>query len=369
MFSNDGLYKIPKGVSTRWASPENTKAENGKGGQVDDGRKGAPCFPIEPGESVILAEENNISGTIRRIWITIEPRSSLMLRGLRLDFFWDASIKPAVSVPLGDFFGHGLGRMATFESALFTSPEGRSFNCYVPMPFKTAMKIIVTNECTERIANFFYDIDYTIGDQHEDDVSYFHAFYNRENSTTERKDYAILPEIKGSGRLLGCNIGVTANKVLYSNSWWGEGEVKIYLDGDKELPTLCGTGTEDYIGTGWGQGKYSHLYQGCTLADEEKMQYCFYRYHIADPVYFSSDIRMTIQQIGYLDSKTRKYLHYNDHPIYSTRNKLMDFSKSAVSTNCGTFERHDDFSSCCYFYLDSPSNSLPELEAAEQRMV
>jgi hypothetical protein len=140
------LYTIPDDVETRWASPENPRGEKGKAGPTNGGRKGSPAFPLKAGEQRVLAEAFGTSGTVRRIWITIDDRSPKMLRGLRLDFFWDGAKTSAVSTPLGDFFGMGLGQMATFQSALFASPEGRSFNCYVPMPFKTGMKMVVTNE-------------------------------------------------------------------------------------------------------------------------------------------------------------------------------------------------------------------------------
>src|SRR4029079_5990915 len=107
-----------------------------------------------------------------------------------------------------------------------------------------------------------------------------HAHFRRENPTTLQQDYELLPLVRGKGRFLGVNVGVQADKERYGTTWWGEGEVKVYLDGDTDLPTLCGTGTEDYIGTAWGQGRFAHLYQGCPVADGEAMAYCFYRYHI-----------------------------------------------------------------------------------------
>ena len=171
----DSLYRIPKGVQTRWASAENWKGEKGAGGQENGGRKGSAAFPLGPGESKVLAGVTGASGTVRRIWMTFRDRSARMLRGMRLDFHWDGCAKPAVSVPLGDFFMHGLGRMATFETALFSSPEGRSCNCFVPMPFKTGMKVVLTNETTRAQGSVYYDVNYTLGDNHEDGTPYFHA--------------------------------------------------------------------------------------------------------------------------------------------------------------------------------------------------
>lgn len=362
------LYVVPEGVESCWASPENPKAEKGKAGQTGLGRKGAAFFPLKAGETRVLAEEEAACGVIRRIWVTICDRSMLMLRGLRLDFYWDGCKKPAISAPLGDFFGTGLGYTTAFQSALFTSPEGRSFTCYAPMPFKKGMKITVTNESSKDLEMFFYDVNYTKGDHLGEDVLYFHAHYHREAPTVKQKDYEILPLIYGKGRYLGCNIGVVANKELYYKSWWGEGEVKIYLDGDTEYPTLCGTGTEDYIGTGWGQGRYDHLYQGCHIADSEKYHYCFYRYHILDPVFFKEDIRVTIQQIGCWGPDEVKLFHYHDSLIYSTKMERLDFSKMAGQSEYGLFEREDDWSSCAYFYLDKPENSLPEIDPVQKRI-
>ena len=371
MNSFDSLFIMPDGVETRWASPENWKGRKGVAAQVNAGRKGSANFPLKAGESKVLAEVTGTSGIVRRIWITISDRSAKMLRSLMLDVYWDGVDKPAVSAPLGDFFCHGLGRMAKFESALFSSPEGRSFNCCVPMPFRTGMKIVVTNEGDTDLLAMYYDVDYTIGNRLSDDVLYFHAHYRRENPTKLKQDYVILPKVEGSGRFLGVNIGVIANQERYSKSWWGEGEVKIYLDGDDKFPTLAGTGTEDYIGSAYGQGQYSNLYQGCSLADKENMQYCFYRFHVPDPVYFRRDIRATIQQIGCWDPESKVFMYKLGEPIYHAGDGLVeiDFSESGNTGDYGLFERQDDWSSCAYFYLDKPVSNLPSITSVEKRQV
>jgi hypothetical protein len=367
---SDVLYRLPAGIQTRWATAENPKGEKGVAGSVNAGRKGAPCrFNFKAGESHVLAEAAGSSGTVRRIWITINDRSPKMLRGLKLEMFWDGAAKPAVSAPLGDFFCHGLGHMATFQSALFSSPEGRSFNCTIPMPFRTGMKIVLTNESGADLAMLFYEVDYTLGDRHGDDMLYFHAHYRRENPTTLQQDYELLPQVTGHGRYLGVNIGVIANQSLYFTSWWGEGEVKIYLDGDREQSTLCGTGTEDFIGSGWGQGCYANLYQGCPYANDEKLSYGFYRFHVPDPVFFYKDIRVTIQQIGCWGPPNKKQLREIGKPIYlaGAGLKVADLS-DANSEEYGLFERQDDWSSCCYFYLDCPTNTLPSIDPVEKRI-
>ena len=266
------MYRLPAGIETRWASPENPTGARGAGGKENAGRKGRPAVPIAAGESLTLAEVKGSSGTVRRIWATVSDRSPQMLRGLKIEMFWDGAAAPAVSAPFGDFFGIGLGRIVPFQSALFSSPEGRSFNTVVPMPFRKGMKIVVTNESGKSLEAIFYDVDYTLGDAHGEDTLYFHAHWRRERPTALQKDYEMLPRLEGKGRYLGANFGVIADQQLYQKTWWGEGEVKVYLDGDRELPTLNGTGTEDYIGTGYGQGAYSQLYQGCPVADGEKMR-------------------------------------------------------------------------------------------------
>jgi hypothetical protein len=358
------LFELPDGVETRWASGENPTGEKGKGGQANGGRKGAPTVAIKAGQSRVLAEATHTSGTVRRIWMTFPDRSPRNLRSLRIDIYWDGATTPAVSAPLGDFFGIGLGQTTIFQSALFSNPEGRSFNCFIPMPFKTGMKIVMTNESDANLDELFYDVDYTLGDKHDANMLYFHAHFRREHPTRLQRDYEMLPKVEGKGRYLGTNIGVIVNQKTYFNTWWGEGEVKIYLDGDRESPTLSGTGTEDYIGTAWGQGQFAHAFQGSPIADEKNMRWCFYRYHIPDPIYFYKDLRVTIQQIGYLAPHSRPAVVEANRRLYRAGPGLveMDMSKD------GKFERDDDWSSCTYFYLNRPVNNLPPLEPVSRRI-
>ena len=370
-FDREALFTLPAEVETRWASPENFEAKKGAAAQANDGRKGSACFELKAGASKVLAYEPSRSGTIRRIWATLGNRSAQMLRGLRLEFFWDGADKPAISVPWGDFFGTGLGQQATFESAFFSNPEGRSFNCCIPMPFRSGMKVVVTNESALDEIRFFYDIDYTLGNQHPENSLYLHACWRRESPTTSTRDYEILPHVRGAGRFLGVNVGVIADAKTYFKSWWGEGEVKIYLDGDSDFPTLAGTGTEDYIGTAWGQGQYANLYQGCPIANGERQHYCFYRYHVLDPVYFRNDLRVTIQQIGCWDPENKAEMKKSGLNIWKLDggSKLINMGETADQENdYGIYERQDDWSSCAYFYLSAPTNDLPPLLPAEQRV-
>jgi len=358
------LYSLPDRVETRWASPENPSGAPGTGGEANAGRKGAPFIAVPAGGRVVLAEATGTSGIVRRIWMTLGNRAPAMVRGLRLEMFWDGARTPAVSAPLGDFFGHALGEMRPFQSALFSSPEGRSLVTVIPMPFRTGMRIVVTNETSAALGELFYDVDYTIGDTLGADAMYFHAVFHRERPTMLQRDYEILPHVSGRGRYLGATLGVIADTARYGKSWWGEGEVKVYLDGDRERPTLNGTGTEDYIGTAYGQGAYAHAYQGCPLADDERYRYGFYRLHVPDPVYFRNEVRVTIQQIGYYGTGEMGSLMTRGQPVIRAgAGKVpMDLSKPGQ-----LFERQDDWSSVAYFYLDRPENGLPALAPVTER--
>ncbi|MHC1693907.1 MAG: glycoside hydrolase family 172 protein [Eubacteriales bacterium] len=358
------LYTKTKGISTRWANAENTLGQKGAGAQALGGRKGKPCLThFKPGETRILAQAQG-AGIIRHIWITTEKRDKPQtLKGYKLECFWDGEERPAVSVPLGDFFCFNSGKLSAMENEYFSNPEGRSFNCYIPMPFKKGMKITITNETAniEEI-QFFYQVDYTLGDE-VSDALYFHAFYNREEKTVAKRDYTVLPALKGSGRYLGASFGVIANPLM-AKSWWGEGEVKCYIDGDNDFPTLAGTGTEDYIGTGWGQGRYAQRYQGCPYADHEGMRFSFYRFHTPDPVYFDEDIRVTIQQIGCTGKEDIARMLDNGLEVYRTDGVKIDYACEGA-----IFERFDDdWCSVAYFYLDTPSSQLPQIHDAQDRI-
>jgi len=360
---SDLLFRKMNGVTTRWASPENFDAARGAGAKTHEGRKGSANFPLAAGEGRTLLNIEGSSGTLRRMWFTLEDRSAEVLRGLRIDIFWDGGASPAVSVPFGDFFAQSLGRTGVFECALFSNPEGRSFNAVVPMPFRSACRVELTNESTVDIASIFYDINVTLGDSHDADVLYFHAHWHRANPTTLRDDFELLPRVTGAGRFLGVNVGVIA----HSDGWWGEGEVKMYLDGDAEFPTLCGTGTEDYIGTAWGQGQYAQLYQGCPIADAENRQYSFYRLHIPDPIFFDTDIRVTMQQLGVCGPTGARENKAAGTPLYRGSQPL-NFDDMIANQGCSVYERQDDWCACAYFYLDRPVNGLPPLAPVGSRI-
>ena len=364
------LYKASDGSQTRWISFENQSGAKGAGGKENKGAKGHPADFIKPGETKVLMNVSG-SGIIQRIWMTIDERSPKMLRSLKLEMFWDGSANPAVSVPLGDFFGIGLGRKLAFQTALFSDPEGRSFNASVPMPFRRGARVTLTNE-SDKAITLFYDINYQEVRNLPADAMYFHAFWSRVPKTKVGEDFSILPAVKGKGRFLGTNMGIITNPV-YQKSWWGEGEVKIYLDGDTNLPTLNGTGTEDYIGTAWGQGVFNHMYQGCLVADEPSRQWAFYRYHINDPVYFNTDCKVTIQIMGGdMTDKVREYVAAGAELIPVTvagnpmtklfeLNPVPKITDSTFPQGWTNFYRSDDVSATAYFYLDKPTSGLPAL--------
>jgi hypothetical protein len=204
------MFSVPTGVQTRWASMENPDAKKGGGGMVGFGRKGSACKPMAAGESLVMAHGDG-AGIVRRLWVTIPDRVPELMRGMVIRMYWDGESKPAVEAPLGDFFCQPLAKPVAFENAWFDNPEGRSFNCRIPMPFRKGFKIIVANESPKRCEMFFYDVEYTLGDKLDANTCYFHAHYRRENPTTLRKDFEILPRIKGRGRFLGCSLGVIAD--------------------------------------------------------------------------------------------------------------------------------------------------------------
>ena len=369
------LYEMPVNPQSRLSSFENPNGIKGNGGKTNKTAKGNAFEFVEAGETKNLLDVTG-EGTIQRIWLTID-HSPLKLRSLRLQLFWDGSNKPAVDVPLGDFFVYNLGKQVAFETALFSSGEGRSYNCFIPMPFKKAAKALLINEGKDRV-KLYYDIDFLMH-KLPSNALYFHAYWNRQWTGQLGDDYVLLPKIEGKGRFLGVSVGLNTD-TSYSKSWWGEGEVKIYLDGDTKYPTINGTGAEDYIGSAWGLGKFINQFQGCTIANDSTGQFCFYRWHIPDAIYFNKDIKVTIQQIGGWMKDDMKRLYQRgvnfkaitvDGPRFV---RLLDIenppllSDPAFPDGWVNFYRIDDYSSVSYFYLDKPASSLPALPALTVRV-
>ncbi|HTE25893.1 glycoside hydrolase family 172 protein [Flavitalea sp.] len=372
------LFQFDENSKPRWSSPENLNGVKGAGGKENHGAKGRPARFIEAGQTLVLLDIRD-QGIINRIWLTINDRSRNMLRSLKLEMFWDGETKPAVSAPLGDFFGMSMGRMTSFSNALFASPEGRSFNCFIPMPFKTGARIQITNETSQRLSAVFFDVDYQLTKKWNPDNLYFHAYWHRDTATVLARDFELLPKVNGRGRLLGVDVGINANPA-YGNIWWGEGEVKLYLDGDKDFPTLVGTGTEDYIGNAWSQAVFVTDYTGCLVADEPNLQWTFYRYHIPDPIYFENDCRMTLPQMGSTFRKDVLAAQKRGAPMIPTsgddaRGNIRHLYKTGIALDdpivteeFALFYRTDDLCSTAYFYLDKPSDDLPSLQPLSIRL-
>lgn len=376
--SAQNLYMLPDNFhSSSISSFENLNGMKGEGGKTNQTAKGNAFEDLKSGQSKILLEVEG-PGMIQRMWFTVRDRSPEMMRSIRLRIYWDGEPRPAVDVPFGDFFGYGLSEVVKFETALFSNPEGRSFNCMVPMPFRKAAKVVITNESSRDLPEVFYDIDFVNLDRLEEDALYFHAYWTRQKTSELRADFEFLPEIEGKGRFLGVNIGVNADSA-YGTTWWGEGEVKMYVDNDGEFPTINGTGTEDYIGTAWGMGQFTNLYQGCTVADNSSRKYAFYRFHIPDIIGFHQNFRASIQQIGGgMRDVVRNLLKDNVklEPVsLATTNgfrRLLDDPKDIFDEDFPdgwvNFYRIDDYSATSYFYLDKPSTGLSELPEVSLRI-
>jgi hypothetical protein len=204
------------------------------------------------------------------------------------------------------------------------------------MPFQERGRITLTNEGDSEVI-VYYQVDYTIGDKHPEDTGRLHVCFRRENPTTLGNDFELMPKRTGKGRFLGAVIGIRS----FDPNWWGEGEIKIYMDGDTEFPTICGTGSEDYVCLSYGIQQTPYLYHGCSLDQQGFIS--MYRWHLPDPVYWKKECRITIQQIGY------DYLR-------------------ADSTGTPLYERVDDWCSATFWYEPVPSAPLPQFPSLEQRV-
>lgn len=372
------LYTLPDNFkSSSISSFENINGVKGAGGKTNHSAKGNAAEELKSGQSKTLLEIQG-PGMIQRMWFTLQNRSTEMMRSLRLRIYWDGEAKPAVDVPFGDFFGYGLSKVVKYETALFSNPEGRSFNSMIPMPFRKGARVVITNESPYIVGSLFFDIDFVKYEKPDNDALYFHAYWTRQKTSELRKDFEFLPQITGKGRFLGVNIGVNTDP-RYGETWWGEGEVKMYIDNDIELPTINGTGTEDYIGAAWGMGKFTGLYQGCTVADDSTKQYAFYRFHIPDFIGFHQSFRASIQQIGGgMRDVVRKLVKNNVklEPVtvawLNGSRLLLDNPKDIFDADFPNgwvnFYRVDDYSATSYFYINTPTTRLSELPSVEQRV-
>lgn len=318
--SNMGnLYRLSN-AKTRSISPENFTGEKGKGGMADpvkdkDKRNIAnaaypardlgqtwkvnPYIKIAGGEVFTIAEMDG-PGAIQHIWMT--PTGNWRSTIIRI--YWDGETTPSVEAPVGDFFCMGWGQYAPLSSLAVCVNPGSAFNCYWTMPFRKSCKITMENILDEEMT-LYYQIDYTLTDVPED-AAYFHAQFRRTNSNLT-SDYTMIDGIKGKGHYVGTYMAWGVN----NNGWWGEGEIKFFMDGDSKYPTICGTGTEDYFCGSYNfdrNGKYNEFctpYAGLHQVIRpdglytSQQRFGLYRWHIADPIRFEKELRITIQDLGW----------------------------------------------------------------------
>jgi hypothetical protein len=322
------LYRLSD-AKTRSISPENFTGEKGKAGMADpankdkpnmanatsaardlgQGWKVNPYIRIKPGETCTLADIEG-PGAIQHIWMT--PAGKWRYNILRI--YWDGETEPSVEVPVGDFFGMGWGAFSQLTSLAICVNPGSAFNCYWAMPFRKKCRITMENTGDADQMTLYYQIDYTLTEV-PSDAGYFHAQFRRQNPDVT-SDYTIIDGIKGKGQYVGVYLAVG----VHNNGWWGEGEIKFFIDGDTKFPTICGTGTEDYFcgsydfdtskknAAGVEEDNYTEFctpYSGLHQVIRGDGHYNvmqrfgLYRWHIMDPVRFDSDLKVTIQDLGW----------------------------------------------------------------------
>jgi hypothetical protein len=310
-----GLTRLSS-ARTRSISPENFTGEKGKGAMATEGTgayaarelgrgwKVSPSVVIPAGTTFQLADIGG-PGAIQHIWMT--PTGNWRLSILRI--YWEDQEQPSVECPLGDFFASGWGRYAQLSSLAVCVNPGSAFNSYWAMPFRNRCRMTLTN-LSEKDIVLYYQITYTLEDIAADSA-YFHAQFRRSNPLPLRSVHTLLDGVKGQGHYAGTYLAWSPR----NNGWWGEGEIKFYLDGDTEFPTIAGTGTEDYIGGSYnfdvnGQYQafstpYSGLHQVIRPDGmyQSQMRLGMYRWHIADPIRFQSDLGVTIQALGWHEGR------------------------------------------------------------------
>jgi len=295
---------------------------------------------VEPGQSATLLEATG-AGVITHIWFTINSSDRMHLKNLVLRAWWDGESAPSIEVPVGDFFGLGLGEYFVYQSALLSVAPVKALNSYFQMPFATSAKITITNEGKIRTDNFYFAVDYTTVAKLPEGLGRFHAQYRQEapckkSATPGDKNlngegnYVFL-EATGKGHFVGVTQGVEQN----ADGWFGEGDDMIFIDGDT-APTINGTGTEDYYNGAWDFGlqAFANMRQGAPyVVDPERTggRYCLYRWHTESPITFEKSIKVTIE-----------HGHAND--------------------------RADNFYSTAYWYQTEPHAEFPKLPPVEARV-
>jgi hypothetical protein len=355
------LYIISD-AQTRSISPENFKGEKGEGGKaltgtgltksggLGQGWKISPSVVIKAKTSFTIAEIDG-SGSIQHIWMT--PTGNWRFSILR--FYWDDETTPSVECPVGDFFGMGWGQYAPINSLAISVNPGSAFNCYWPMPFRKKCRITLEN-IDDKDMTLYYQVDYILTDVPKT-AAYFHAQFRRVNPLPYKQVYVLVDSIQGKGQYVGTYMAWG----VHNTGWWGEGEIKFYIDGDKDFPTICGTGTEDYFcgsydfdtktknASGVVESNYTtftHAYTGLAQVIKpdghytSQQRFGLYRWHITDPIRFSNGLKVTIQALGW-----------------------RNWSNPGPSTY---LPLQDDISSVVYWYQTEPHGPFPTLPVKDQ---
>ncbi len=340
-------------LKSRAATMENPNAEKGKGGTAGGGIKGSPAIKGFRRRSTATLLDVEGPGMVRHIWMTSHRREPHHYRNLILRMYWEGSDVPSVEAPWSDFFGvaHGVG--IPYHCHFLGMHEGRGMNCWWPMPFAEHARITLTNESRETIDWLFYQVDFTQGDDVTQEMGRFHARFRRENPCPYGHDFTIMETSGARGVYMGCNIGVRS----LAPGWWGEGEVKMFMDGDGLYPTICGTGMEDYMGSAWGLGEHHTPYQGCPLHRGNFAS--IYRHHAVDPIYFQNGLKVAVQQMGAgLKGDVEKI--YGAILIWRSKNHPNR------RPDDGYYLRSDDYCATAYWYqwpLQSEAPAFPSKEA------
>ena len=284
-----------------------------KASSYDRSGGNADFFRIPAGATQVLLETAG-PGVVRHIWATIAGPPN-HLKDLVLRMHWDAEPTPSVEAPIGDFFGLNLNEYLLYASAAMSVASIKALNCYLPMPFRRSARITVTNEGPSQVEAFYSNIDYEIGEELPSEAGYFHAQYRQaapcravvsDGKNRDGKNNYVVLEAMGRGHYVGITQGVLQN----ADGWWGEGDDMIFIDG-ASLPTINGTGSEDYFNGAWDFGgqPFHYPYNGApSIVNPERTggRWCLYRWHLVDPIRFERSLRVTLEH-GTANNRSDNY--------------------------------------------------------------
>jgi hypothetical protein len=307
-------------------------------------------FTVPPGETHVLLDEKG-PGVITHIWVTFlgpEPqdwakKGAANHQEMLLRIYWDGSKRPAVEAPVGDFFANCFGLRREVISLPVIVEDADSYNCFWQMPFRKSARIEIENQSDKPIALLYYNIDWIKKEKMPRDTPYFYAQYRQEYPAEHGKDYVLL-DTKGKGHYVGTVLAVRTR----SPSWFGEGDEKIYIDGEAKA-SIWGTGTEDYFLSAWGLKTTGTPYFGVPYFDQWGIvggHTSAYRWHINDPLVFNTGIKVTFEHFGWIS------------PDENPDHKSMSWN-----------EREDDYSSVAYWYqTGEPTFTARAPHARERRL-